>query len=48
MKISVDEQLDIIQDQIINFLYDFFNYKRIFALLLILLIILLITMTFGL
>jgi hypothetical protein len=46
MKISIDEQFDIIQDQIINFLFDFFNYKRIFILLLIL--ILLITMTFGL
>jgi len=46
MKISVDEQLDIIQDQIINFLFNIFNYKRILILLLIL--ILLITMTFGL
>ena len=48
MKISIDEQFDIVQDQIINFLFDFFNYKRIFILLLLLILILLITMTFGL
>jgi hypothetical protein len=39
MKMSVDEQLDIIQDQIINFLFDLFNYKKIWIYIIIIIII---------
>jgi hypothetical protein len=39
MQISVDEQLDIIQDQIINFLFEFLNYKRIWIYIIIIVII---------
>ena len=36
---SLDEQLDIIQDQIINFLLDFLSYKKIWIYIIIIIII---------
>jgi hypothetical protein len=45
---SVDEQIDIIQNQIINFVISFFNYKRILIYILLIGLNRLFTIAFGL